>query len=120
MGVQYVLFENAMSVVKLGAMISGLLELNDAHEWVVTTKIGNWVKDKSKSSSEYRAQIEAAKNSPSVSLLMQPTPPVTMSPTKTPPSATPKKIYKRELSMGIFILLTATYGVLVAERYGYS
>lgn len=41
----YVLFENAMSVVKLGAMISGLLELSDAHEWVVTTKLGNWMKE---------------------------------------------------------------------------
>jgi len=38
--VVYVLFENAMSVVKLGAVVSGLLELKNAHEWVVTTKKG--------------------------------------------------------------------------------
>ena len=29
----YVLFENAMSVVKTAAMVSGLLELSNAHEW---------------------------------------------------------------------------------------
>jgi hypothetical protein len=29
----YVLFENAMSVVKMGAMIAGLFELSNAQEW---------------------------------------------------------------------------------------
>jgi hypothetical protein len=28
-----VLFENAMSIVKMAAMVSGLLELSNAHEW---------------------------------------------------------------------------------------
>ena len=37
--VAFVLFENAMCVVKLSAMISGLFELSDAHEWVVTKKL---------------------------------------------------------------------------------
>ena len=41
--VAFVLFENAMCVVKLSAMISGLLELSDAHEWVVTKKLGKHV-----------------------------------------------------------------------------
>ena len=35
--VAFVLFENAMCVVKLSAMISGLLELSDAHEWYFNT-----------------------------------------------------------------------------------
>ena len=34
----FVLFENAMSVVKISAMVAGLLELSSAHEWVVTLK----------------------------------------------------------------------------------
>ncbi len=36
----YVLFENAMGVVKLWAVIAGLLDLKQAQEWVVTTKLG--------------------------------------------------------------------------------
>jgi beta-mannan synthase len=37
----YVLFENAMGIVKLGAVIAGMLDLKGAHEWVVTTKLGS-------------------------------------------------------------------------------
>ena len=36
----YVLFENAMGVVKLWAVIAGILDLKQAQEWVVTTKLG--------------------------------------------------------------------------------
>lgn len=46
--VGYVLYENAMSVVRISAMWSGLLELSDAHEWVVTSKLGNWAAAKAK------------------------------------------------------------------------
>jgi beta-mannan synthase len=37
----YVLFENAMGIVRLWAVISGLLNLKRAKEWVVTTKMGS-------------------------------------------------------------------------------
>lgn len=37
----YVLFENAMGIVKLGAVIAGMLDLKGAQEWVVTTKLGS-------------------------------------------------------------------------------
>eukprot|EP00884_Botryococcus_braunii_P009093 jgi/Botrbrau1/18185/Bobra.53_1s0050.1 len=37
----YVLFENAMGVVKLWAVIAGILDLKQAQEWVVTTKLGS-------------------------------------------------------------------------------
>lgn len=36
----YVLFENAMGLVKLYAVVAGLLNLSRAQEWVVTTKLG--------------------------------------------------------------------------------
>ncbi|KAK9905913.1 hypothetical protein WJX75_008869 [Coccomyxa subellipsoidea] len=36
----YVLFENAMGVVKLWAVVAGVLDLKQAQEWVVTTKLG--------------------------------------------------------------------------------
>lgn len=37
----YVLFENAMGMVKLWAVITALLDLKRAQEWVVTTKLGS-------------------------------------------------------------------------------
>lgn len=42
----YVLFENAMSIVKLSAIISGILDLRSSHSWVVTTKLGKWESEK--------------------------------------------------------------------------
>ncbi|KAI3430675.1 hypothetical protein D9Q98_005265 [Chlorella vulgaris] len=39
--VLYVLFENAMGTVKLWAVITGMLDLQRAQEWVVTTKLGS-------------------------------------------------------------------------------
>jgi beta-mannan synthase len=37
----YVLFENAMGMVKLWAVVTGILDLQRAQEWVVTTKLGS-------------------------------------------------------------------------------
>lgn len=37
----YVLFENAMGTVKLWAVVTGILDLQRAQEWVVTTKLGS-------------------------------------------------------------------------------
>lgn len=37
----YVLFENAMGMVKLWAVVTALLDLKRAQEWVVTTKLGS-------------------------------------------------------------------------------
>ncbi len=37
----YVLFENAMGMVKLWAVVTALLDLQRAQEWVVTTKLGS-------------------------------------------------------------------------------
>ncbi|GMH37152.1 hypothetical protein BSKO_05025 [Bryopsis sp. KO-2023] len=39
--IPYVLFENAMSVVKVGAVVNGLFDLGRAQEWIVTQKNGN-------------------------------------------------------------------------------
>lgn len=39
--IMYVLFENAMGTVKLWAVVTGLLDLQRAQEWVVTTKLGS-------------------------------------------------------------------------------
>ncbi|KAH6559281.1 hypothetical protein KP509_1Z016500 [Ceratopteris richardii] len=38
--VPHLLFENTMSITKFNAMISGLFQLGDAYEWIVTKKVG--------------------------------------------------------------------------------
>lgn len=58
--VGYVLYENAMSVVRISAMWSGLLELSDAHEWVVTSKLGNWAAAKAKAATARSPPFVAA------------------------------------------------------------
>ncbi len=42
--VTYVLFQNALAVVKIWAVIAGVLGLRHANEWVVTTKMGSGAK----------------------------------------------------------------------------
>jgi beta-mannan synthase len=39
--VTYVLFQNALAVVKIWAVVAGVLGLRHANEWVVTTKMGS-------------------------------------------------------------------------------
>ena len=92
--VAFVLFENAMSVVKLSAMISGLFELSDAHEWVVTKKLGNMFSSSSSSSNA--------------------------STSSTTTSKVCRKIYFKELSMGLFFLFCGVYGILQHQLVHYS
>jgi len=94
--IPYVLFENAMTIVKLNAMLAGLLELEGSHEWVVTTKLGKWV----------AARVEKAKN---IKLV------------KTIAAKTRKRpTHIRELLMGLFFLLCGIWGVTFHARIGYS
>ena len=53
----YVLFENAMGVVKLWAVIAGILDLKQAQEWVVTTKLG--ASDKRPGTQVHKAHLHA-------------------------------------------------------------
>jgi hypothetical protein len=92
--VAYVLFENAMCVVKLGAMISGLLELSDAHEWVVTTKLGNWAAAKAKSGIAKAGAVVAA-----------------VVPAKVAAPLQKRKLYKSELAMSALFLVAAACGI---------
>ena len=92
--VAYVLFENAMCVVKLGAMLSGLLELSDAHEWVVTTKLGNWAVAKAKTGLAKAGAAVAA---------------VVPAAAKQPLQR--RKIYRAELGMSALFLVAAAFGI---------
>lgn len=97
--VPYVLYENAMSIVKTTAMLAGLLEWSNAHEWVVTTKLGKWVANKVDKASKGRIAAVAAKAVAPVA---------------------PKKTYGKECAMGVFFLLCAAYGAWAHDAWKYA
>ena len=94
--IPYVLFENANTLVKLNAMISGLLGLEHANEWVVTTKLGKWVAQK----------VERAKT--------------TRLARRLAPTLRAKPFHFKELLMSVFFLFCALWGVLRHRLFGYS
>ncbi len=99
--VAYVLYENAMCVVKLNAMLSGLFELSNAHEWVVTTKLGNWAVAKAKNSLN--------KVGSAVASVM--------------PAAMPlqkRKIYKTELAMSGLFAVAAFFAIFINKNWQYA
>ncbi len=91
-----------MCVVKLSAMLSGLLELSDAHEWVVTTKLGNWAVAKAKTGLQKAGAAVAA---------------VVPGAAKAPLQR--RKIYKTELAMSALFLVAAAFGI-VQGRWQYA
>ena len=99
--VAYVLYENAMCVVKLNAMLSGLFELSNAHEWVVTTKLGNWAVNKAKTS--------LAKVSTAVASVL----PVVIPLQK-------RKMYKTELLIATLFLVAAFFAIFVHSKAMYA
>jgi beta-mannan synthase len=94
--IPYVLFENANTLVKLNAMISGLLGLEHANEWVVTTKLGKWVAQK----------VERAKT--------------TRLARRLAPTLRAKPFHFKELLMSVFFLFCAVWGVLRHRLFGYG
>jgi len=100
--VAFILLENAMSVVKLNAMISGLLELSDAHEWVVTTKLGNWAVTKAK-------QTGLGKVASAVASVV----PANLGVQK-------RKIYKTECMMALLFGVATYFAVFVNTNWRYA
>ncbi|CAA6653483.1 unnamed protein product [Spirodela intermedia] len=93
--VPYLLFENTMSVTKFNAMISGLLRLGSAYEWVVTKKSGR--------SSEGDLLAMAERD-----------------PLKRPHKEQRKKkkhnrIYRKELALSFLLLTAAARSLLSAQ-----
>ena len=87
----YVLFENAMGIVRLWAVISGLLNLKRAQEWVVTTKFGS--SDARPSTGSNAAKV---------------------------PDVRSCKLYTGEFVMSIFVLFAAVYGIFAVQRWDFS
>eukprot|EP00897_Mesotaenium_endlicherianum_P001014 jgi/Mesen1/10913/ME000095S10255 len=124
--VHYVLFENAMSIVKLSAMLSGLLGLSSAHSWVVTTKLGNWVqsavskKDGNGSHKLHHTMslctLQNSVHAWKLEYFATTLPSLCAHWWKV----SSYRIYDRELGMAIFIFASAAYGIMVESRWEYS
>lgn len=103
--IPYVLYENAMCIVKVTAMMAGLLEWSNAHEWVVTTKLGKWVANKVEKVGQSKVgQVAGAVKAAVVQ--------------RVPKVA--RKVYRREVLMGVFFIACGTYGVAVHAMWQYS
>jgi len=125
--VQYVLFENAMSVVKVTAMLAGLLEWSNAHEWVVTAKLGKWVQKHAKEENdddgggqqhheggrEGKKRRKAAKAAKAVARKV-------LSAAAAVKARAERKMYGKECAMAALFFACAAYGVAVHAMWQYS
>ncbi len=102
--VQYVLCENAMSAVKLMAMLSGFLDWADANEWVVTRKLGRVI---SKKTQELATKLDRAKKAMEL-------------PKTSDCEKKKKKIYGKECAMGLFFVACALYGAQAHAMWQYA
>jgi beta-mannan synthase len=102
--VPYVLYENAMMIVKTSAMCAGLLQWSNAHEWVVTAKLGKFV-DKVQHSKvgEKVGRIATAVKTAVVKRVVK-----------------KRNVYGKELAMGCFFLTCAAYGTAVNGMWQYG
>ncbi|KAL3358887.1 hypothetical protein AABB24_015796 [Solanum stoloniferum] len=114
--VPYLLFENTMSVTKFNAMVSGLFQLGNSYEWIVTKKSGR--------SSE--ADLVAMVENESESLLKKNTVSRSSSEsglaelnklemTKKMGKRKRNRLYRKELALA-FILLTASVRSLLSAQ----
>ena len=109
--VAYVLFENALTIVKLMAMLAGIFELSDAHEWVVTAKLGKWVDAAVTKSGSVGAVVTKLAVGAATAVK------------KTVVVIAPKlnrKVYFKEICMGLFFIACGLYGVAVHALWHYS
>ena len=110
--VPYVLCENAMSAVKVTAMLSGFLDWADANEWVVTRKLGRLIA---------RKVSDARRNSSAVVLVAD-----RLAETRVATEARGdekkkgRKTYGKECAMGFFFILCAAYGALTHAMWQYA
>ena len=136
-----------MSIVRISAMWSGLLELSDAHEWVVTSKLGGWAVSKAKAGMARGAlpfPCRACAHPPTASASAaraRPARPsiscqraracgaaaaqakvgkaIAQACPKAAPTLQKRKLYKRELAMAALFFAAASHGV-AARRWQYA
>ena len=115
--IPYVLCENAMSVVKVTAMLSGFLDWSDANEWVVTRKLGRIIAKKTSS----RDAASSASSARAVAFVAEKLDrPKKAIVAATEALAKKKKTYGKECAMGFFFVACAAYGALAHAMWQYA
>ncbi|KAK4764963.1 hypothetical protein SAY86_026053 [Trapa natans] len=100
--VPYLLFENTMSVTKFGAVVSGLFQLGNSYEWVVTKKAGRWVENEPRAAEEGEQKAGAKRRAKVID--------------QEEPKNKARKIYKKELGMALVIVVAAIRSLLSGRR----
>ncbi|XP_077238247.1 putative xyloglucan glycosyltransferase 5 [Tasmannia lanceolata] len=115
--VPYLLFENTMSVTKFNAMVSGLFQLGNSYEWVVTKKTGRSSESDLIAAAEEESKImnhpqllRSASESELAELNRLKEQPEAPNPVKKV-----NKIFKKELALA-FLLLTASVRSLLSAQ----
>ncbi|GAA0173292.1 hypothetical protein LIER_41495 [Lithospermum erythrorhizon] len=111
--VPYLLFENTMSVTKFNAMISGLFQLGNAYEWIVTKKSGRSSEGDLVAFADKKPQHQRGSSDSHLEELHE-----EINKQEDKPSKKKKKhnrIYTKELALA-FLLLTASARSLLSAQ----
>jgi cellulose synthase/poly-beta-1,6-N-acetylglucosamine synthase-like glycosyltransferase len=105
--IPYLLFENTMSVTKFNAMISGLFQLGNAYEWVVTKKSGRSSEGDLISLAPKELKHQKTESAPNLDAIAK---------EQSAPRKDVKKkhnrIYKKELALSLLLLTAAARSLL--------
>ncbi|XP_074583307.1 putative xyloglucan glycosyltransferase 6 isoform X1 [Curcuma longa] len=113
--VPYLLFENTMSVTKFHAMISGLFKFGSSYEWIVTKKLGRsseadlvaYIQKDSEPSVE--SSIHRSSSESGLAELNK------LDVTKKAGKAKMNRLYRKELSLAIILLIASVRSLLSAQ-----
>ncbi|KAH7441637.1 hypothetical protein KP509_03G046900 [Ceratopteris richardii] len=113
--VPYLLFENTMSVTKFNAMVSGLFQLGNAYEWIVTKKVGRASETDLVGLSEKEALVEQSKlhrgsSEPSLNGLIN-----IKDQTIMPRKRKLNQLYRKELALAFLLLIAAIRSLLSVQ-----
>ncbi|KAK1275229.1 putative xyloglucan glycosyltransferase 12 [Acorus gramineus] len=106
--IPYLLFENTMSVTKFNAMISGLLQLGSAYEWVVTKKSGRSSEGDLLALVDKEPKHQRGVSVPNLDMMALELP-------KRAPQKKHNRMYKKELALSILLVTASIRSVLSAE-----
>lgn len=109
--VPYLLFENTMSVTKFNAMVSGLFQLGNAYEWVVTKKTGRSSESDllALAEREEKMQLHRRNSESGLELLSK------LKEEKIPVTRKRNRLYRKELALAFLLLTAAARSLLSAH-----
>ncbi|XP_008779603.2 probable xyloglucan glycosyltransferase 5 [Phoenix dactylifera] len=113
--VPYLLFENTMSVTKFNAMVSGLFQLGSSYEWVVTKKAGRSSESDLLAAAERESKTSQLHRGSSESELIELNKLKERQEKAPLPVKKANKIYKKELTLALLLLIAAARSLLSAQ-----